>query len=283
MTKTLFRVTGIWVLLAVLAGCSQEGKTPEVTAAEQRGDAVPQQAAQAGNPEAAGGKNAPSASSPQSQVARAVSALGGINSQTTLNDTKIGQGLKEALKVGIDKTVEITGKENGYLANPEIKISMPERFLMVDGLLRKAGMGPKIDEVILSMNRAAEAAAPHARDIFVESIGAMSIEDAQKIWKGSDTAATDFFRAKASPQLMAVYKPVILKAMSQHQVTQKYEQVAAQYNALPAAKMFKAPDITQYVSEKALSGLFTVLAQQEKAIRKDPAARVTGLLKEVFR
>ncbi len=206
----------------------------------------------------------------------------GLSTKSTLNDSKIGQGIKEALKVGIDKTVEKTSRKDGYFADPQIKIPVPERLKMMDSLLRKTGFGSKMDEMVLSMNRAAETAAPHAKNIFVESIAAMSVEDARQIWKGSDTAATDFFRAKSSPELQKIYKPLVTQSMSQYQVTQKYQALILKYNALPLAQKFKAPEIEQYVTEKALDGLFKVLGQQEKLIRRDPAARVTSLLKEVF-
>lgn len=206
----------------------------------------------------------------------------GIGTKSTLNDSKIGQGIKEALKVGIDKAVQKTSKKDGYFADPQIKIPVPEKLKLMDSLLRKTGFGSKMDEMVLSMNRAAEAAAPHAKNIFVESIAAMSVEDAQQIWKGSDTAATDFFRAKSSPELNKIYKPLVTQSMAQYQVTQKYQALINKYNSLPVAQKFKAPEIEQYVTEKALDGLFKVLGQQEKLIREDPAARVTSLLKEVF-
>lgn len=206
----------------------------------------------------------------------------GIRTKTTLNDSKIGQGIKEALKVGIDKAVQKTSKKDGYFADPQIKIPVPEKLKLMDSLLRKTGFGSKMDEMVLSMNRAAEAAAPHAKNIFVESIAAMSVEDARQIWKGSDTAATDFFRAKSSAELNKIYRPLVSQSMAQYQVTQKYQALITKYNTLPLAQKFKAPEIEQYVTEKALDGLFKVLGQQEKLIRQDPAARVTSLLKEVF-
>ena len=206
----------------------------------------------------------------------------GVSNKSTLNDSKIGQGIKEALKVGIDKAVEKTSKKDGYFADPQIKIPVPEKLKLMDSFLRKTGFGGKMDEMVLSMNRAAEAAAPHAKNIFIEAIGAMSVDDAQKIWKGSDTAATDFFRAKSSGELNKIYKPLVSQSMAKYEVTQKYRALITKYNSLPLAQKFKAPEIEQYVTEKALDGLFQVLGQQEKLIRKDPAARVTSLLKEVF-
>lgn len=206
----------------------------------------------------------------------------GLTSKSTLNDSKIGQGIKEALKVGIDKTIQQTGKKDGYLANPQIKIPVPDKLKLMDSLLRKVGFGPKMDEFVLSMNRAAESASPYAKDVFLESIASMSVDDAQQIWKGSDTAATDFFKAKSSPELIKIYKPLISKSMAKYQVTQKYQDLISKYNSLPLAQNFKAPEIEQYVAGKSLDGLFIVLGQQEKSIRKDPAARVTALLKEVF-
>lgn len=206
----------------------------------------------------------------------------GISTKTTLNDTKIGAGLKEALKVGIDNTVKMTSKQDGYLGNPSIKIMMPEKIRALEGGLRKIGMGPKMDEFILSMNRAAEKAAPQARDIFIEAIASMSIEDVQKLYKGGDTAATEYFKSKTSAHLTKVYKPVVAKSMTDYGVTRHYQMITGKMKALPLAGAVKPPEIEDYVVQKSLDGLFKVLGEQEKKIRQDPAAQVTQLLKDVF-
>jgi hypothetical protein len=203
-------------------------------------------------------------------------------SSTPLSETKIGQGLKEALRVGAEKAVALTGKQDGYFKNQTIKILMPERLKSADVFLRKVGMGAQMDQLVLSMNRAAEAAAPQAKTIFLDAISKMSIQDVQQIYKGGDTAATQYFQAKTAPELTKLFKPVIEKTMNQNQVSSLYQGIAGKYNALPTAKMFPAPKIEDYVTSQSLNGLFKVLGEQEKAIRQDPAARVTQLLKDVF-
>lgn len=206
----------------------------------------------------------------------------GVNKKTTLGSTKVGQGLKEALKVGADRAIALASKKDGYYGDPVIKIPMPEKMKMAEGLLRRVGLGKQVDEFILSMNRSAEAAAPHARDIFIDAIADMSIEDAEGLLKGGDTAATEFFRKKTSSKLAEVYRPIVTKTMSQYGVAGQYQGLVGKYQALPLAKRFPAPSIEDYTVNKSLDGLFTVLGQEERRIRTDPSARATALLKEVF-
>jgi hypothetical protein len=147
--------------------------------------------------------------------------------------------------------------------------------------LRAVGYGPKVDDFILSMNRSAEAAAPAARKIFVDAILAMSFDDARKILSGSDTAATDYFKAKTTDDLSTAFRPIVEKTMDENGVTRQYKDLTDQYQSIPFAKSHTF-DINKYVVTKALDGLFYELADQERQIRKDPAARTTNLLKEVF-
>ncbi|HRK61476.1 MAG TPA: DUF4197 domain-containing protein [Candidatus Omnitrophota bacterium] len=203
-------------------------------------------------------------------------------SQPATGDSKIANGLKEALRVGAEKAVAITGKQDGYFKNEAIKILLPERLRAMEGALRKVGLGGQIDQLVLSMNRAAEAAAPQAKSIFVKAISEMTFDDVQKIYQGGDTAATQYFQTKTSPELTRLFKPAVTQSMAEYNVSKMYQGVAGKYNALPAAKLFPAPEVEDYVVKQSLSGLFKVLGDQEKAIRKDPAARVTQLLKDVF-
>ena len=199
-----------------------------------------------------------------------------------LSESKITEGLKEALRVGTEKAVALTGKRDGYFKNEAIKILLPERLKAADAFLRKIGMGAQMDQLVLSMNRAAEAAAPQAKSIFINAISGMTLQDVQQIYKGGDTAATQYFQAKTTPELIKLYQPVVTKAMADNQVSKTYQGITGKYNALPAAKILPAPEINDYVVKQSLNGLFKVLGEQEKAIRKDPAARVTQLLKDVF-
>ncbi len=198
------------------------------------------------------------------------------------SDTKIASGLKEALRIGAEKAVSLTGKKDGYFKNDKIKIPLPETVGKIEKTLRMVGFGPQIDNFVLSMNRAAEKAAPAAKKIFVDAISQMTFEDVRKIWKGGDTAATDYFKEKTTKPLTKAFRPVVEKAMSEQKVVSKYKGIVGKYEKIPFIKEYAMPDIEGYTVQKALDGLFHVLGEQERLIRKDPAARVTRLLKEVF-
>jgi hypothetical protein len=190
--------------------------------------------------------------------------------------------LKEALKVATEKTVSLTGKTDGYFANQAIKILMPDKLKSLESGLRAVGYGSQIDEFVLSMNRAAESAAPQAKQIFVDAIGKMSFDDARKILNGSNTAATDFFKSKTTPQLTTAFKPAVSKSMNDVGVTRQYKDLVGRFESIPFAKS-QAFDLDGYVVDKGLAGLFHVLGEQEQQIRTNPTARVTDLLKEVFK
>jgi hypothetical protein len=198
-----------------------------------------------------------------------------------LSDTKISLGLKQALQIGAEQSVKLTGRPNGYFANPDIKILMPSNLRTLEKGLRMVGYGPKIDGFVLSMNRAAEAAAPGARKIFIDAIAAMTFDDARRTLSGGDTAATNYFKDKTTPQLTAAFRPVVEKTMANNGVTQQYNALVSQYKELPFAKN-QDLDIGHYVVAKALDGLFFELGQEERKIRQNPAAQTTNLLKEVF-
>jgi hypothetical protein len=148
--------------------------------------------------------------------------------------------------------------------------------------LRLIGQGEKVDEFVLSMNRAAEKAAPGAKDIFWGAIKSMSFDDARKILAGGDTAATEYFRAKTSDTLTAAFRPVVTDSMKDVGVIQQYKQLQSSYQSVPFASSLPSVDIESYVVSKALDGLFLVLGEQQKKIRTNPAAQVTDLLKKVF-
>jgi hypothetical protein len=147
--------------------------------------------------------------------------------------------------------------------------------------LRAVGYGPQIDEFILSMNRAAEQAAPAAKDIFWNAIGEMTFGDVRKIWSGHKTAATDYFKGKTSDRLTAAFRPVVDRAMNEVGVTRQYKELLGKYESIPFVKK-ETFDIDGYVVTKALDGLFHVVGEEERKIRTNPQARVTDLLKEVF-
>lgn len=198
-----------------------------------------------------------------------------------LSDAKIGSGLKEALQVGTENTVNLTGRENGYFANQAIKILMPKELQTLEQGLRLVGYGPQVDEFVLSMNRAAEKAAPFAKDIFWDAITAMTFVDVRRIWSGGDTAATEYFQDKTTTKLTKAFRPVVRRSMNNVGVTRQYNALMKQYQHLPFVQDI-AFDVNGYVIGKALDGLFHVLGEEEKKIRINPAARVTELLQEVF-
>jgi hypothetical protein len=199
----------------------------------------------------------------------------------SLSDSKINAGLKQALQIGAENSVKLVGRKDGYFSNQAIKILMPKNLQPLEKGLRMIGYGPKIDTLVLSMNRSAEAAAPAARKIFVDAITSMSIDDARHILTGGDTAATEYFKQKTTPQLTTAFRPVVDKTMAENGVTKQYNALVGQYKSLPFAKSQNL-DITDYVVGKALDGLFLEVGEEEKKIRKDPAKQTTDLLKEVF-
>ena len=205
----------------------------------------------------------------------------GLGGQKGLSDAKIGEGLKEALKVGTENTVNLTGKTDGFFLNQAIKILMPEKLRTLEKGLRAVGYGPQVDEFVLSMNRAAERAAPFAKQIFWDAIGEMTFEDVRKIYSGNETAATEYFKGKTSDKLTVIFKPIVDRAMNEVGVTRQYKELVGRYESIPFVKK-ETFDLDQYVVSKALDGLFHVLGEEEKKIRTNPAARTTDLLKEVF-
>lgn len=218
----------------------------------------------------------------------ATAQLGGIGKQlegmagsSSLSDSKIASGLKQALQIGADKAVSLTGRPGGYSDNPAIRIGLPGNMHMLEGGLKAMGYGPKLDAFTASMNQAAESAAPAAKDIFAKAITSMSFEDARKILKGGDTSATDYFKQKTSAELTAAFRPAVEKAMSANSVTKQYDELTSKAQSIPFMKS-QSLDINSYVVSKALDGLFYTLGQQEKQIRTNPAARTTSLLKDVF-
>ncbi len=222
------------------------------------------------------------ASPAAAQLDQIMRGLGGALPQTSgLTDSQIASGLKEALHVGTGNAVQLTGQHDGYFGNPLIKILMPEKLRTVEAGLRTVGYGPKVDEFIVSMNRAAEAAAPSAKQIFWDAITAMSFDDARKIWGGGDTAATEYFRGKTSGQLTTAFRPIVERTTNEVGVTRQYKELLGRAQGIPFLKT-ESLDLDHYVVGKALDGLFIVLGQEEKKIRTNPAARTTELLQQVF-
>jgi hypothetical protein len=204
-----------------------------------------------------------------------------LGQEEGLTDSEIIKGLKQALEIGTAEAVQVVSKVNGYYKNPDIRIPLPEDVQKAEKFIRMAGYGDLVDDFELSMNRAAEQAAPEAKSIFWDAIKQMSFDDARKILNGADNAATIYFEDKTSARLSEVFKPIVGQTMSEVGVTNTYKDLNKKASNLPFVDSFSF-DLDQYVTDQALDGLFVMLAAEEKKIREDPAARVTDLLKKVF-
>ncbi len=199
-----------------------------------------------------------------------------------LTNDEIVAGLKEALSVGARNSSDKLSAQDGFFANALIKVLMPEEAKKVESTLRSIGMGNMVDKAILSMNRAAEEASKSAAPIFVDAITSMSIGDALGILRGNDSAATSYLKGKTTLQLTNAFRPVIEDALQKVNATKYWKDVFETYNRLPTTTNKVNTDLSGYVTEKALAGLFYQVALEEQKIRKDPAARVTDILKKVF-
>jgi Protein of unknown function (DUF4197) len=194
----------------------------------------------------------------------------------------VAAGLKEALATGTGNAVQSLSKADGYFGDAAVKILMPGKMQQAAELLKKAGYQKEVDDFILSMNRAAEQAAPKAKPIFEDAVKNMSFEDAHKILNGGNTAATDYFKGKTSPQLTQAFKPVIADSMNQVGVTHSYKALTDRYTSMVPFGGMGSFDLDTYVTQKALDGMFLKIGQEEASIRTNPAARTTDLLKKVF-
>ena len=208
-------------------------------------------------------------------------STGGQAGTATPDKETVAAGLKEALTIGSQNAVKAVAQADGYFKNPAIKIPLPEKVQKVEKPLRKVGLSKQVDEFILTMNRAAEKAAPQAKDIFVGAVKEMTIVDAITILKGGDTAATDYMRSKTYDRLYGAFKPTVTTAVMDVGVTKSYQQLVDKGKKSRLIKD-ESLDLDHHVTSKALDGLFYLLGQEEKKIRKDPVAQVTDLLKKVF-
>jgi RNA binding exosome subunit len=211
-------------------------------------------------------------------------ALPSARSTGSLDDSTIVKGLKEALATGTERAVNEVAKPDGYFGNQLIKILLPDKIQRAADVLGTLGYQQQVDDLVLSMNRAAEQAAPKAARFFADAIRQMTVEDAREILNGGDTAATLFFEKKTRAQLLKEFKPIVSKTMDQVGTARAYKQMAGTYESTPLASLSGMPslDLDTYVSNKALDGLFTMVGEEEKKIRTNPVARTTDLLRKVF-
>ena len=203
---------------------------------------------------------------------------GGANG---LTEEEVGAGLKEALTKGIEKGVDQVSKPDGYFKDLAIKILLPEEAKQVESAVRNLGLDQLVDDAIESLNRAAEDAANGAKDIFIEAIKSMTIQDAMSILNGEDNAATTFLERVTRDALVEKFKPIVKASLDKVGATKYWNTLFTTYNKIPFVTKVN-PDLVDYATNKAIDGLFVQIAKEEKAIRTDPLARVTDLLKKVF-
>lgn len=190
-------------------------------------------------------------------------------------------GLKEALSQGAGKAVATLGRADGFLGNPQVRIPLPGNLEKVAGLMRRLGAGKQVDELETAMNRAAEAAVPEAKNLLVNSIKQMSVEDAKGILTGGDDAATQYFRRSTAAPLAEKFQPIVRKAVARVKLAEKYDQFAgkaAKYGLVKEADTH----LDSYVTQKALDGLYLMIAEEEKALRQNPVGAAGSLAKKVF-
>ena len=200
-----------------------------------------------------------------------------------LSTTDISSGLKEALFKGVRFAVDSLGRENGFLGNARVKIPLPGKIAKMEKTLRAFGQGKRVDEFVASMNHAAEKAVPVAIDVFLDAIKQMTFDDARKIlFSGQDDSATQYFKRTSENTLREKFRPLVEEATTSVGVTQKYKDMIGRYGFVGKAIGEDASDLDGYVTQKALDGLFLMVADEEKKIRKDPIARTTSILKKVF-
>jgi len=208
-------------------------------------------------------------------------SFGESSRETGLSVEEIGAGLKEALRVSSENVVKQLGREDGFNKDSAIHIPLPQQLDTVKSLLAKVGMSGMLDDLELKLNRAAEQAAPKAKNLFWKAIKEMSFDDAKTIYGGPEDAATQYFRSKMSSSLSAEMQPVVKNSLAEVGAVRAYDNAMTQYRSIPFVPEVKA-DITDYVLEKGVDGIFHYMAIEEAAIRRNPAKRTTDLLKLLF-
>ncbi len=213
-----------------------------------------------------------------SATASTTNAAGGVNS---LSNTEASGGLKEALTQGIGKAVASLGAVDGFFGNKNVKIPLPKSLQKIQKGMKLVGMGKQSDELVLKMNRAAEAAVPEAKTLLVDSVKKMSLADAKSILTGPQDAATQYFKKTTSAQMGEKFLPIVTKATENVKLADSYNKYAEMGSKFGVVKKEDA-NINQYVTKKALDGVYYMVAQEEAAIRKDPLGQASSLLKKVF-
>jgi len=208
-------------------------------------------------------------------TAPAIGQLEGITRQDAT------AALRTALEKGSVAAVAKLGRLDGFLGNPQVRIPLPESAQRAERLLRRVGMGKYADELVVTMNRAAESAVPEARTLFVDAVKKMSVQDAKGIISGGDTAGTEYFRRTTRDQLHKRFMPIVQRATARVELAQKYDQYADRAATVGLLRKEDA-DLDEYVTQKALDGLYLMVAEEEKKIRKDPVGTGSSILRKVF-
>lgn len=198
-----------------------------------------------------------------------------------ISNTEAASGLKQALADGSAAAVGLLGKQDGFLANPKVKIPLPPALQRIESALRYTGMKRQADELVVAMNRAAEAAVPEAKTLLIDAVKQMTLTDAKGILTGGDTAATDYFRRTTRTQLTGRFRPIVKKVTDQVGLAEQYNGIAGQAAQLGLIKDQQA-SVDGYVTEKALDGLYLMIAEQEKTFRANPMAAASDIVKRVF-
>lgn len=202
-------------------------------------------------------------------------------SLSSLSEQEVGKGLKAALEQGAKAAVSLLGQPGGFLDNPKVRIPLPEHLEQAAELLKMAGQGKKVDELVTGMNHAAEAAVPMGRDLLVKAVRSMSVQDAKQILTGGDNAVTQFFAEKTREPLGASFLPVVQKAVGKVNLAKTYNRVASQALGFGLIRKEEA-SVEQYVTGKTLDGLYTIIGEEERKIRQDPVGAGSKLIEKVF-
>jgi hypothetical protein len=210
-----------------------------------------------------------------------ISAHAGAAGLDSISNTDATSGLKQALNDGSLAAVSRLGVQNGFFSNPQVKIPLPPSLKRAEGAMRALGMKKQADELVLSMNRAAEAAVPEAKELLVDAVKKMSVQDAKKILTGGNTAGTEYFKRTTQPQLMKRFLPIVKKSTDRVGLAQQYNSIAGQGAALGLVKEDQAT-IERYVTQKTLDGLYFMIGEQEKAFRANPVGASSDIVRKVF-
>lgn len=217
----------------------------------------------------------------EKDLREAIEILEASAQDAPLTRPEVVQGLKDALARGISRGAAVAGAKDGYLGNPRLRIPFPEEVEQVEKALRGIGLGDEVDRFVRQLNRSAERAALRAKPIFIEAITAMTIGDAFEILNGTDDAATRYLERTTGDDLRAAFRPVIAEKLAETSTTRYYADIVGRYNRIPLVKKVD-PDLEAYATDRAIEGLFLLIADEEANIRANPRARTSELLRRVF-